>query len=79
MELCSTFHLQTVMTNYDVPGTVQFCLGGLVRQLSIPEFALQGIGSPSISETERHRKAVISISPYVTQLARHLGLLNAAA
>ncbi|PPS05282.1 hypothetical protein GOBAR_AA15380 [Gossypium barbadense] len=38
MELCSTFHLQTVMTNYDDPGTVQFRLGGLVRQLSILEF-----------------------------------------
>ncbi|PPR99096.1 hypothetical protein GOBAR_AA21570 [Gossypium barbadense] len=38
MELCSTFHLQIVMTNYDDPGTVQFCLGGLVRQLSVPEF-----------------------------------------
>ncbi|PPR85812.1 hypothetical protein GOBAR_AA34879 [Gossypium barbadense] len=38
MEPCSTFHLQTVMTNYDDPGTVQFCLGGLVRQLSVPEF-----------------------------------------
>ncbi|PPS18377.1 hypothetical protein GOBAR_AA02211 [Gossypium barbadense] len=39
MELCSTFHLQTVMVNYNDPGTVQFCLGGLFRQLSIPEFA----------------------------------------
>ncbi|KAK5836569.1 hypothetical protein PVK06_012361 [Gossypium arboreum] len=38
MELCSTFHLQTVMTNYDDPGTVQFRLGKLVRQLSILEF-----------------------------------------
>ncbi|PPS20421.1 hypothetical protein GOBAR_AA00151 [Gossypium barbadense] len=38
MELCFTFHLQTVMTNYDDPSTVQFRLGGLVRQLSIPEF-----------------------------------------
>ncbi|PPS13459.1 hypothetical protein GOBAR_AA07114 [Gossypium barbadense] len=38
MELCSTFHLQTVMMNYDDPGTVQFRLGGLVRQLSVPEF-----------------------------------------
>ncbi|PPR84495.1 hypothetical protein GOBAR_AA36218 [Gossypium barbadense] len=38
IELCSTFHLQTVMTNYDDPGTVQFRLGGLVRQFSIPEF-----------------------------------------
>lgn len=26
------------MTNYDDPGTVQFRLGELVRQLSIPEF-----------------------------------------
>ncbi|PPS07914.1 hypothetical protein GOBAR_AA12729 [Gossypium barbadense] len=38
MELCSMFHLQTVMTNYDDPDTIQFCLGGLVRQLSISEF-----------------------------------------
>ncbi|KAK5784998.1 hypothetical protein PVK06_039539 [Gossypium arboreum] len=38
MELCSTFHLQTVMTNYDDSGMVQFCLGRLVRQLSVPEF-----------------------------------------
>ncbi|PPR99336.1 hypothetical protein GOBAR_AA21330 [Gossypium barbadense] len=38
MELCSTFHLQTVMTNYNDPGTVQFFLGGLVLQLSVPEF-----------------------------------------
>ncbi|PPR83304.1 hypothetical protein GOBAR_AA37408 [Gossypium barbadense] len=30
---------QTVMTNYDDPSTVQFCLGGLVRQLNVPEFA----------------------------------------
>ncbi|PPS13524.1 hypothetical protein GOBAR_AA07055 [Gossypium barbadense] len=37
MELCSTFHLQTIMTNYDDPGAVQFRLGGLVRQLSVPE------------------------------------------
>ncbi|PPS03660.1 hypothetical protein GOBAR_AA17003 [Gossypium barbadense] len=29
---------QTVMTNYDDPGTVQFCLGGLVCQLSVPKF-----------------------------------------
>ncbi|PPR95553.1 hypothetical protein GOBAR_AA25116 [Gossypium barbadense] len=40
MELCSTFHLQTVMTNYDDPGTVQFSLGGLFRQLSVPEFGV---------------------------------------
>ncbi|PPS04370.1 hypothetical protein GOBAR_AA16292 [Gossypium barbadense] len=30
----------TVMTNFDYPGTVQFSLGGLVRQLSIPEFGI---------------------------------------
>ncbi|KAK5771106.1 hypothetical protein PVK06_047281 [Gossypium arboreum] len=38
MKLYSTFHLLTVMTRYDDPSTVQFRLGGLVRQLSIPEF-----------------------------------------
>ncbi|PPR99915.1 hypothetical protein GOBAR_AA20751 [Gossypium barbadense] len=38
MELCLTFYLQTIMMNYDDPDTVQFCLGRLVRQLSIPEF-----------------------------------------
>ncbi|PPS20407.1 hypothetical protein GOBAR_AA00137 [Gossypium barbadense] len=38
MELYSTFHLQIVMTRYDDPGTVQFRLGRLIRQLSIPEF-----------------------------------------
>ncbi|KAK5824948.1 hypothetical protein PVK06_019743 [Gossypium arboreum] len=39
MELCSTFHLQTVMTNYDDPSTVKFCLGRLALQLSVPEFS----------------------------------------
>ncbi|PPS16974.1 hypothetical protein GOBAR_AA03599 [Gossypium barbadense] len=29
LELYSTFHLQTVMINFDDPGMVQFCLGGL--------------------------------------------------
>ncbi|PPS14931.1 hypothetical protein GOBAR_AA05657 [Gossypium barbadense] len=38
MELCSTFHLQTVMINYDDLGTTQFRLGRLVHQLSVPEF-----------------------------------------
>ncbi|PPS12665.1 hypothetical protein GOBAR_AA07971 [Gossypium barbadense] len=33
----------------------------------------------STGVTERHRKGVISIGPYVTQLARHFGLLNTAA
>ncbi|PPS00977.1 hypothetical protein GOBAR_AA19689 [Gossypium barbadense] len=30
-------------------------------------------------QTERHRKGVISITPYVTRLAQHFGLLNTAA
>ncbi|PPS05669.1 hypothetical protein GOBAR_AA14975 [Gossypium barbadense] len=38
VELCSTFHLQTIMTYYDDPGTVQFRLGGLIHQLSVLEF-----------------------------------------
>ncbi|KAK5835371.1 hypothetical protein PVK06_011059 [Gossypium arboreum] len=40
MELCSTFYLQTVMTIYDDPGTVQFHLGRLVCQLSVLEFGV---------------------------------------
>ncbi|PPR93562.1 hypothetical protein GOBAR_AA27111 [Gossypium barbadense] len=40
MELYSTFHLQTVMTNYDDPSMVQFHLDGLIRQLSVPEFGV---------------------------------------
>ncbi|PPR85908.1 hypothetical protein GOBAR_AA34788 [Gossypium barbadense] len=40
LELCSTFHLWTVMTNLDNLGTFQFGLGGLVRQLSVPEFVV---------------------------------------
>ncbi|PPS08119.1 hypothetical protein GOBAR_AA12525 [Gossypium barbadense] len=38
IELCSTFHLLNVMMNYNYPGTVQFQLGGLIHQLSVPEF-----------------------------------------
>ncbi|PPS20125.1 hypothetical protein GOBAR_AA00438 [Gossypium barbadense] len=88
---------ETVMTNYNDPGTMQFCLGGLICQLSIPEFCtalglyteefkekndLHALNrhihrSPS-HQTERHRKGVISIGPYVTQLARHFGLLSTA-
>ncbi|PPS01177.1 hypothetical protein GOBAR_AA19486 [Gossypium barbadense] len=40
LELCSTFQLQTVMTVYDDLGTIQFRFGGLVRQLSVPEFGV---------------------------------------
>ncbi|PPR80569.1 hypothetical protein GOBAR_AA40146 [Gossypium barbadense] len=39
MELCSTFYLQTVMTRYDDPNTVQFHLGELIRQLCVLEFS----------------------------------------
>ncbi|KAK5785716.1 hypothetical protein PVK06_040326 [Gossypium arboreum] len=174
MKLFSTFYLQTVMTNYDDPGMVQFYLGGLICQLSIPEFsAALGLYTEELKEenelhalsrhihfspskcwhtlapgaasynpscskasvlppsltylhailahtitgkrestgifnthdtyflwcmlyghvidlayfialtiqhqTERHRKGVISIGPYVTRLARRFGLLNTAA
>ncbi|PPR94154.1 hypothetical protein GOBAR_AA26511 [Gossypium barbadense] len=111
MELCSTFNLQTVMTNYDDPGMVQFHLDGLVCQLSVPEFAhkiterRESIGVINTHDayflrcmshghiiniayfialaiqhrTERHRKGVISIGPYVMRLARHFGLLDTAA
>ncbi|PPR96197.1 hypothetical protein GOBAR_AA24471 [Gossypium barbadense] len=40
LELCSTFHLQVVMTNNDDPGTIHFRLGGLVRAMSVPEFGV---------------------------------------
>ncbi|PPS08198.1 hypothetical protein GOBAR_AA12450 [Gossypium barbadense] len=117
MELCSTFHLQVFMTNFDDLGTVQFRLGGLVCQLSILGFGivlglytekfiddneldtlhhhiyyypskcwkdLNGhvfdfayfIALAIRHQTERHRREVISIGPYVTQLAQHFGLLN---
>ncbi|PPR97064.1 hypothetical protein GOBAR_AA23603 [Gossypium barbadense] len=162
---------QTLMINYDDPGTVQFCLGQLIRQLSVLEFgAALGLYTEEFKEEnnldtlsrhihfsfskcwhtlvpgaasynprrskasvlppflrylhavlahtitgrrestgvinthdayflwcmyvidlayfivltiqhqmERHRKGVISISPYVTRLVRHFGLLNTAA
>ncbi|PPS16931.1 hypothetical protein GOBAR_AA03644 [Gossypium barbadense] len=119
MELCSTFHLQTVMTNYDDPGTVQFRLGGLVWQLSVPKFStVMGLYTEEFKEENdlhalnRHihrsllqcwdalvpgtatynpcrskasalppclRKRVISIGPYVTQLAQHFALLSTVA
>ncbi|PPS13159.1 hypothetical protein GOBAR_AA07480 [Gossypium barbadense] len=40
LELCSTFHLQVVMTNNDDPGTIHFRLGGLVHAMSVPEFGV---------------------------------------
>ncbi|PPR87469.1 hypothetical protein GOBAR_AA33221 [Gossypium barbadense] len=39
MEIRHSF-LQTIMTNFDDPRTVQFYLGGLVCQLSVPEFGI---------------------------------------
>ncbi|PPR86742.1 hypothetical protein GOBAR_AA33950 [Gossypium barbadense] len=53
MELCSTFHLQTVMTRYDDPGMVQFRLGGLIRQLSVPEFGA-ALGLYTEEEAREH-------------------------
>ncbi|PPS13653.1 hypothetical protein GOBAR_AA06924 [Gossypium barbadense] len=38
IKIYSTFHLQVVISEFDDPGTVQFCLSELVRQLSVPEF-----------------------------------------
>ncbi|PPS05818.1 hypothetical protein GOBAR_AA14830 [Gossypium barbadense] len=40
LEICSNFHLQVIMTQLDDPGMVKFHLGGLVRQLSVPEFRI---------------------------------------
>ncbi|KAK5825282.1 hypothetical protein PVK06_020096 [Gossypium arboreum] len=40
LELCSTFHLQMVMTNNDDPSTIHFRLGGLVLAISVPEFGV---------------------------------------
>ncbi|PPS00225.1 hypothetical protein GOBAR_AA20441 [Gossypium barbadense] len=62
VDLCSMFHLQTVMTNFDDPRTVQFCLGGLVRQLNVPEFGIalgvstRHLGSHSDRETKEHQR-----------------------
>ncbi|PPS07730.1 hypothetical protein GOBAR_AA12913 [Gossypium barbadense] len=114
LELCSTFHLQTFMTNFDDLGTVQFHLNGLYMEESPSVRYLHAILANTLSErrestgiitihdayflwsmanvhvidlayfiaftirhqTERHRREAISIGPYMTQLARHFGLLN---
>ncbi|PPS11184.1 hypothetical protein GOBAR_AA09458 [Gossypium barbadense] len=49
MELCSTFHLQTVMTNYDDPGTVQSSRRTMTYMLSTATFIvlLRSAGTPS--------------------------------
>ncbi|PPS02891.1 hypothetical protein GOBAR_AA17762 [Gossypium barbadense] len=42
---------ETMMTNYDDPGTVQFLLGGLVCQFSVPEFGtVLGLYTKEIKE-----------------------------
>ncbi|KAK5811746.1 hypothetical protein PVK06_027112 [Gossypium arboreum] len=62
MELCSTFHLQTVMTRYDDPGTVQFHLGGLIRQLSVLEF---GAALGLYTEEFREENELHALSCYI--------------
>ncbi|PPS10114.1 hypothetical protein GOBAR_AA10528 [Gossypium barbadense] len=124
MELCSTFHLQTMMTNYDIPADALVVGGatynpsrskasalppslrylhailahtitgrgestGVVNThdayflwcmshghvINLAYFIALAIQHP----TERYRKGVISIGPYVTRLARHFGLLSTTA
>ncbi|PPR89269.1 hypothetical protein GOBAR_AA31416 [Gossypium barbadense] len=94
MELCSMFHLQALMTRYDDPDTVQFCLGtrestGIINTHDVYFLwcMSQGhvidlayfIALAIQHQTEQHRKGVISIGPYVTRLERHFGLLNIVA
>ncbi|PPS00077.1 hypothetical protein GOBAR_AA20590 [Gossypium barbadense] len=135
LEFYLTFHLQTIMTNFENHGMVQFYLGGLVRQDLVPTSAtydpscskalalllslryLHAILAYTLTgrrestgfvtthdayflwsmanghvldlayfialairhQTERHRRGVIFIGPYVTGLARHFGLLNIVA
>ncbi|PPR95179.1 hypothetical protein GOBAR_AA25492 [Gossypium barbadense] len=109
----------TIMTNYDDLGTIQFRLGGLICQLSVPKFSMVlglymvefkkenelhaltrhihffpskcwhtlALGTASYNPSRSKasvlppslRKGVISIGLYVTQLARHFGLLSTAA
>ncbi|PPS15293.1 hypothetical protein GOBAR_AA05297 [Gossypium barbadense] len=72
MELCSTFHLQIVMTYYDDPDTVQFCLGGLIRQLSVLEFgAALGLYTRS---SRRRMNYMLSVATYIS-LPRSAGTL----
>ncbi|PPS02337.1 hypothetical protein GOBAR_AA18323 [Gossypium barbadense] len=111
MELCSMFHLQTVMTRYDDPDTplqgissptIPEVLTRLVHTIIERRESTGVINTHDVyflwcmsqghvidlayfialaiqHQTERHRKGVISIGPYVTRLARHFGLLNTSA
>ncbi|PPS10236.1 hypothetical protein GOBAR_AA10409 [Gossypium barbadense] len=109
IKLCLTFHLQTVMTNYDDPGTKfkeendldtlnrhihrspsrkarehwlvnthdayflwRMSHGHVIDLAYFIALAIQ-------HQTERYRKGVISIGPYITWLARHFELLSTAA
>ncbi|PPS05784.1 hypothetical protein GOBAR_AA14864 [Gossypium barbadense] len=67
IELCSTFHLQTVMTNYNDPGMVQFRLGRLVHQLSISEFVLEPLVPNGATYNPSHSKAY-ALLPYLRYL-----------
>ncbi|PPS06861.1 hypothetical protein GOBAR_AA13788 [Gossypium barbadense] len=78
LELCSTFYLQTVMTNFDNPGMIQFCLDGLSMANGHVIDLAYFISLAIRHQTERHRRGVLSIGPYVTRLAQHFGLLNMA-
>ncbi|PPR90607.1 hypothetical protein GOBAR_AA30077 [Gossypium barbadense] len=109
MELCSTFHLQTVMMNYDDPGmasalplslrylhtffahTITGRQGSTGAVNTLDAYFLWCMSHGHVidlayfialaiqHQTERHRKGVISIGPYVTRFARHFGFLITAA
>ncbi|PPS02509.1 hypothetical protein GOBAR_AA18153 [Gossypium barbadense] len=68
MELCSTFHLQTVMaSSHDYREVREHWRRQHPRCLLL------------MHQTEWHQKGIISTGPYVTRLARHFRLLNTAA
>ncbi|PPR97501.1 hypothetical protein GOBAR_AA23169 [Gossypium barbadense] len=113
MELCSTFHLQTVMISMALynpsrskasvlPPSLRYLHAILAHTITGKREStgvvnthdvyflwcmLQGhvidlayfIALAIQHQTERHRKRVIFISPYVIRLARHFGLLNTVA
>ncbi|PPR87950.1 hypothetical protein GOBAR_AA32740 [Gossypium barbadense] len=74
LELCLTFHLQTIMTNFDDPRTRDLVPASATYDPSRSKaFALP----PSLRRSSTGE--VISIGPYVTRLAWHFGLLNTLA
>ncbi|PPS09879.1 hypothetical protein GOBAR_AA10763 [Gossypium barbadense] len=73
MELCSTFHLQTVMTNYDDLSMVQFCLGGLVHQLSVPKFSTALAQESSLTLIGQMSPQGISSMLSMRMIERHQG------